>query len=323
MDNQEIYKKTIVFSIKRLLWDILSFVVLILVTAAGFFIAEKISDNGLIGLAIGFIVGIIAIAIVSHFISYVFKAGQIAMMTRAIADGKLPDDVYGEGKKIVKERFLTVAAYYAVTNAIKGIFNEIGNAISAIGSLVGGKGGGAIGGTISSVIQTIVAYLCDCCLGWVFYRQDRSAFKATLEGAVLFFKHGKTFAKNMGRVFGMAALSFIAIGGVFFGVFYLISSIFPGVFEGLAKEMAGKPATATATQDLISSAQNLKLMVAGVGAIIMWGMIHSTFVRPYVLIGVLRNYIESGNNEVISEEDLNLLDSKSRKFKKLHAKTNA
>ena len=106
-------------------------------------------------------------------------------------------------------------------------------------------------------------------------------------------------------------------------MFYLISSIFPGVFEGLAKEMAGKPATATATQDLMSSAQNLKLMVAGVGAIIMWGMIHSTFVRPYVLIGVLRNYIESGNNEVISEEDLNLLDSKSRKFKKLHAKTNA
>ena len=118
MDNKEIYKKTLTFSLRRLAWDMMSFIVIIIAGAAGFFLAEKLASAGLVGLAIGVIIGIVAVAIASHFVSYVFKAGQIAMMTRGITDGKLPDDVYAEGKQIVKERFLTVAAYYAVTKLI-------------------------------------------------------------------------------------------------------------------------------------------------------------------------------------------------------------
>ena len=53
--------------------------------------------------------------------------------------------------------------------------------------------------------QVVVAYLCDCCLGWVFYRKAQGAAKATCEGAVLFFRHGKTLARNLGRVFGMGS----------------------------------------------------------------------------------------------------------------------
>jgi len=48
-------------------------------------------------------------------------------------------------------------------------------------------------------------------------------------------------------------------------------------------------------------------------------MIHSTFVRPFILIGVLRNFINSGKEEKISESDLKELDQKSKKFAKLHA----
>jgi len=320
MDNKEIYKKTLTFSIRRLLWDVLSLVIIIVVSAAGFFLAEKLADKGLIGLVIGVIVGIVIIAIISHFISYVFKAGQIAMMTKGIADGKLPDDVYAEGKKIVKERFLTVAAYYAVTSVIKGIFNELGRAITAVGEKIGGDTGGTVGSAISSVIQIIVAYLCDCCLGWVFYRKDEKATKATMEGAVLFFKHGKTLAKNLGRIFGMGALSLVLIGGVFFGIFYLIASAFPGTFEGLAAEFAKIAAEdSDSALAFLSNAQNLMLITAGIGGVAMWSIIHSTFIRPFVLVGVLRNYIESGKNEKFSEADMAELDKKSKKFAKLRA----
>ena len=55
----------------------------------------------------------------------------------------------------------------------------------------------------------------------------------------------------------------------------------------------------------------------------MWGIIHSTFVRPFILVGVLRNYIESGKNEKFSKEDFDKLEGKSKKFKKLRAETNA
>lgn len=320
MDNKEIYKKTLTFSLRRFLWDAASLVIIIVVAAAGFFLAEKLASQGLIGLVVGIVIGIIVVAIASHFVSYVFKAGQIAMMTKAIADGKLPDDVYGEGKKIVKERFLTVAAYYAVTGVIKGIFNELGRAITAVGQAVGGDNGGAVGSMISGVIQTIVGYLCDCCLGWVFYKKDEKATKATLEGAVLFFKHGKTLMKNLGRVFGIGILSFVVIGGMFFGVFYLITLAMPGVFEGLAAEFANIAAGGEVEMpEFLTNAQNLMLIAAGIGGLTMWGIIHSVFVRPFVLVGVLRNYIESGKNEKISDADFAELDKKSKKFAKLHA----
>lgn len=323
MNNKEIYKKTLTFSMRRLLWDLMSFVVIVIAAAAGFFLAEKLANVGLIGLAIGIVVGIIVVAIASHFISYVFKAGQIAMMTKGITEGKLPDDVYSEGKKIVKERFMTVAAYYAATSVIKAIFNEIGRAITAVGQAVGGDGGSAVGSTISSVIQTIVDYLCDCCLGWVFYRKDKNAAKATLEGAVLFFKHGKTLAKNLGRIFGIGILSFIVIGGAFFGVSYLITMAFPGAFEALASEITNIASGENSIPDFFTNAQNLQLIVSAIGGVIMWGIVHATFVRPFVLVGVLRNFIESGENEKISEADFDKLDSKSKKFKKLHSEANA
>ena len=51
----------------------------------------------------------------------------------------------------------------------------------------------------------------------------------------------------------------------------------------------------------------------------MWGMIHGAFVRPFVLVGVLRNYIESGKSEKISSADFDALEKKSPKFKKLRA----
>lgn len=320
MDNKEIYKKTLTFSLRRFGWDLLSVVVIIILAAAGFFLAEKFADNGLIGLAIGVVIAIILVAIASHFVSYIFKAGQIAMMTKGVTEGKLPDDVYAEGKKIVKERFLTVAAYYAATSAIRGIFNQLGRAITALGSAIGGDNGSAIGSAISSVIQTIVRYLCDCCLGWVFYMKDKSAVKATLEGAVLFFKHGKTFFKNMGRVFGMSFISFLVIGGVFFGITYLITMAFPDAFNNIAAEFAKEGTEDTA---FLADPNNVMLITAAIGGIVMWSILHSVFVRPFILVGVLRNFIESGKNETISEKDLDELDGKSAKFKKLHEEAKA
>ena len=318
MNNKEIYKKTLTFSIRRLAWDVMSVVVILLCTAAGVFLADKLAGAWAAGLAIGLVIGIIIVAIASHFVSYVFKAGQIAMMTEGIAKGELPEDVYGAGKKIVKERFLTVAAYYAATSAIKGIFSQLGNAITSVGKAVGGDAGGAVGGTVSGVIQIAVDYLCDCCLGWVFYRRDESSLKATLQGAVLFFKHGKTLAKNLGRVFGIGLLSFVVIGGVFFGITYLITMAFPGAFEELARMIAE---TGEDVPEWLTQVGNLQLIAGAIGGVVMWGILHSTFVRPFILVGVLRNYIESGKEENFTEADFDELDKKSAKFKKLHADT--
>ena len=321
MDNKEIYKRTIGFSIRRLLFDILAFVIMAALAGAGFLIMEKTADQGLIGLGIGAVIGIVVVIIALRYVSYMFKAGQIAMMTRAVTDGGLPEDVIGEGKKVVKERFATVALYFAATGVIKGIFNQLGRGITKIGEKVGGDTGSTVASAIDTAIQVVVSYLCDCCLGWVFYRKEEQSAKATCEGAVLFFKHGKTLAKNLGRVFGMGVASLVLIGGAFFGIFYLIVSRFPATFEVLAKEFAETAATIENAKvaEFLSSPSGLMISTAALAGFILWKIVHGAFVRPFILVGVLRNYMESGMADVPTEASFGLLDSKSAKFAKLHA----
>ena len=137
MDNMTVYKKTLGFSLRRLGWDILSLLILGALCVGGFVVADRGTDKGLIGLAIGLVIGIVILVVLLRWVSYKYKAGQIAMMTRGVTEGELPEDVIGEGKKVVSERFKTVAAFFAVTSIIKGIFNEIGRAITKVGESVG------------------------------------------------------------------------------------------------------------------------------------------------------------------------------------------
>ncbi|MBQ6042583.1 MAG: hypothetical protein IJL41_00410 [Clostridia bacterium] len=319
MNNKQIYKKTLVFSIKRALWDILSLVLLLGLGTLGYFIADKTAQNGPIGLLIGILIGIVVVILIMRFISYLLKAGQIAMMTRGITEGALPENVYAEGKKEVKERFATVAVLFALTGAIRAIFNQLGRGITKVGESLGGDTGGAIGGAVSSVLQTVVNYLCDCCLGWVFYRKEVKPAKAACEGAALYFKHGKTLFKNMGRVFGIGIVSFLAIGGAFTGIFYLIISGHREFYAQLAAEIASHLSDSTSTfAQWLQDPNALPIVFSVLGGIIIWSILHSVFIKPYVLVGVLRNYIDSGKNDIPSEDSFAVLDAKSAKFRKLH-----
>ena len=318
MDNKQIYKKTLGFSLRRVFWDIISVALLLGAGTLGYFLGEKYAQNGPIGLLIGAVIGVVALILITRFISYALKAGQIAMMTRGVAEGELPDDVIKEGKKVVKERFATVAAFFAITGVIRGIFNQIGRGITKLGESIGGDTGGAVGSAVSSVMQTIINYLCDCCLGWVFYRKEVKPARAACEGAVLFFKHGKTFAKNMGRVFGMGFVSLLGIGGVFGVVSYLILKG-QTFYEPLAAWMTENLTdTSSWLAQILSNPKTLPIAFAALIGIIMWAIIHSVFIKPFVLVGVLRNYIDSGKNDIPSEESFRMLDSKSPKFRKLH-----
>ena len=63
MDNKQIYKATLCFSIRRILWEILGLIVLSALILGGFYIADKATDKGLVGLVIGGIIGIVALVI--------------------------------------------------------------------------------------------------------------------------------------------------------------------------------------------------------------------------------------------------------------------
>ena len=324
MTNFQVYKKTLFFSFISFLVNILSLVLLFGLPVVGFVTVNNSSDKGLIGAVVGFVIGIIACIVIKVFLINPIKAGQVSMIMKGVTTGEIPEHVVKEGRKEVKARFLHLTAFFFVTGAIKRIFRQISNGISRIGDAVGGNAGGAISSIASIInagIQVLLSYLEDCCLGWVFYRKEIGTAKAACEGAAIFFKHGKTFGKNIGRIVGIGLISFVLIGGAIMGILYGIFSAVPGVFQTLAAEIAEAAARGdTEISAVLTDPAMLSITIAAVGAFIVWNMIHGVLVRPFILTGVMRNFMESGIANMPTETEMANLSSKSSKFAKLQSK---
>ena len=319
MTNFQVYKKTLIFSLIIFLVDLIPLGILAGAAIGGFYIARGGEPgSGVFGLIIGLVLGAIIGAVFNLLVTNRIKAAQIAMMTKGVADNALPETgVVKAGFDEVHGRFAKITVFFIVTSAIKGVFRQIGRGITKLGSAVGGDVGGSIGSAIDSAIQTLIGYLADCCLGWVMYRKDQGVATSACEGAVIFFKHGKTLIRNIGRIFGMGALSFLVIGGAFFGIGYLVFSQFPTLAQTIATEIAefgeDVPAWLTNPSTVIIAA-------AALGGIIIWSILHSVLIRPFILVGVLRNFMAAGKEHMPTEEDFKELDRTSPRFAKLRSK---
>lgn len=321
MTNFQVYRKVLSFSLVQFLVDLFALVLFFGCAVGGFFIADRgPSSRALIGLIIGVVVGIILCVAISYLISNRIKAAQISMMVKGVTEGKLPDHTFSEGFKQVKGRFGKLTLLFFVLNAIKGVFRQIGNGITRFGNAVGGDVGGSIGSAIDSAIQILIGYLCDCCLGWVIYRKEKSTASAACEGAVIFFKHGKTLIRNVGRIFGMGFLSFLVIGGGFFGITYAIFAQFPGAFTALINEIVEASKGGDPLPEFITNPMTFTIFVAAIVGVVMWSMIHSVLVRPFILTGVMRNFMNAGIKEKLTEEDFKALERKSPRFAKLRTR---
>ena len=319
MTNFQVYRKTLSFSFVMFLVDLVALAALVGCATAGFFIANSSTSRALIGLGIGFVVGIIISALINFFVNNRIRAAQIAMMTKGVVEDQLPDHTFKSGLEEMKGRFGKITAFFVITGLIKGAFRQLGRAVNRLGTAIGGDVGNTVTSVIDSAIQTLIAYLCDCCLGWILYRKDENSAKAGCEGAVIFFKHGKTLIRNVGRIFGMGFLSLAIFGGAFFGIFYLVFNTQPQMFTALAQEISDAAARGETTLPyFLTDPTYLMLFACGFGGVIGFFIVHSVFVRPFILVGVLRNFMAAGQAHIPTEEDFKELDAKSPKFARLH-----
>ena len=106
MSNAKVYRKTLPFSFLMFVIDLGVLGVIIGLATAGYFIAkDNVSWHAFVGLGIGLVVGIIISVIVTYLVQNRFKAAQIAMMTRGVTTGDLPDHIVHEGLAELKGRF--------------------------------------------------------------------------------------------------------------------------------------------------------------------------------------------------------------------------
>ncbi len=319
MTNFEVYKKTLSFSLLKFAVDLFTMAVVAGCMTAGFFIMNTTTDKALIGLVIGLIIGIILSVLISIFITNRIRAAQIIMMTYGVVDGKIPDNAFSQGFKELHGRFGKITVFFIIEHAIKGIFRQIGRGLDKLGRAVGGDVGEGVTSAINSAIQILIGYMCDCCMGWILYRKDINGFKAGCEGAVIFFKHGKTLLRNIGRIFGIGLLSFVVIGGAFFGIFYLIFKNYPDMFNSLVSEIKELGVRYDIElEEFLTNPNTLMLFMCAIGAIVLWSSIHSVLIRPFILVGVLRNFMAAGLKDLPTESDFEELNNKSPKFQKLY-----
>ena len=319
MTNFQVYKKVLSFSLLQFVVDLAVLAVIAGLAVAGFFMFNNTeSSRAIIGMVIGLVIGIIIAIVVSYLVSNRIKAAQIAMMVKGVNEGELPERTFKAGFEELKGRFAKITLLFVVMNGIKGIFKQIGRGITGLGQAVGGNVGGSVGSAVDSAIQTLIGYLCDCCLGWVLFRKDENTAKAACEGAVIFFKHGKTLIRNVGRIFGMGFLSLLVVGGAFFGGAYAIFTI-TGAMNPLANEIVEAiTRSGSEVPAFLQNATAVIIVTAALIGLIMWSILHSVLIRPFILTGVLRNFMEAGKEHLPTEADFKELDSKYPRFAKLH-----
>ena len=320
LTNGQIYKKLMPLYLVGFLIDLVAIAILIGGATAGFFVGGE-GDNALIGLVIGLLVGAVLVVIYHIFVGNLFHSAVVAMMQKAIVRGEIETPVIANGLRMAKSRFSSITGFFFISSAIRGAFRQIGRVITGVGRRFGGDAGQAVGSILDSAVQTLIGYLSDCCLAWVFYRENLSMGKAALEGAAIFFKHGKTFAQNAGRIFGMGLLSLLVIGGALFGISYAIVYFNPNLIQLLATEIGNAMAsTEGGAPDFLTNPTTLGLITSAIGALIIWSPLHALFVKPFILIGVMKNFMKTGMENLPTAQEIGDVTSRAPKLARLENK---
>lgn len=77
-----------------------------------------------------------AVGVTQYYIGYLLKAGHIAVVTHLVKTGSLPENQFAYGKEVVKEKFATAAAYFAVDRLVSGAVRQINGTLNIVGSFL-------------------------------------------------------------------------------------------------------------------------------------------------------------------------------------------
>lgn len=292
------------------------FIVIALPVAAFLAASQAGEAAGIVAAIAGLVVGFVLFALIARYGDYLFRAAQIAMIARGVSDGELPADTYAAGKQAVKDRFATASAYFALYAVTKAISTEITAGINALTAVAGGARGagalGAAGSVAPAAIGIVLEYLNYCSLGWVFLHREQSAFKSTCDGAVIYFQNWKVLLKNAGKVLGLTVASLVVIGGAFFGILFLVL----GAIAPRTGVLADIDASIVMDDGAAAPAGTSLVVLCVIVALLLWGGIHSAFVQPYLLVSVMRRYIDAGRANPPKVDLYGKLCSLSKGFRK-------
>lgn len=206
---------------------------------------------GGLGVYIAFLLwcGIVVTAyrIIDMYVGYMLKSAHIACIATAARDGRLPVDLLGTGKELVKQRFVTTNVYIGVDKLVGGAVKQIQKLVGKLGDFLNFiPGMENITNILQAFIGIFLGYIDECCLAWTFINTDQNAWKSACDGVGIYFQNAKTFLKEsvkvtiivlVSQVLIIATITLLTIG--LFGILNIpaIFSLFIGVLvAGTVKE---------------------------------------------------------------------------------------
>lgn len=290
----QIYSGTMVFCWLKLALGLLDVLIGALLFAIMMGIAA-LTNNGEIGAVMFFIwIGVWGAIhwIIKHYLSYMVKAGHVAVIAQCFKDGKLPSNPVAFGKDRVKERFATSNVYFLVDKLVGGAVKQLQRVLGKVTGLLGNVPGGGTLRTIGNMfIDISLGYIDECCLGYAFYHSEQNVYKSSADGVVVYAQNWKQLLKDG------AVTTFIVLLTIFV-VTLLSFALIGGLFKLLGWSM----------------------IIAVILSIAVSFVVKSAFVDTWILVKMMCSYFTAASTTVITYDLYGKLSNLSGKFKELFKK---
>lgn len=148
---------------------------------------------GVFGLALGLVIWYA----IGHYFGYMIKAGHVAVVAHAMSTGILPENQLEWAKQMVKDRFATANAYYALDSLVNSAISQLRKAINLVAELLKYVPGMSFAQSFADqLVSTVLGNMDECCLGWCFLHKEMGSFHASCDGVSIFFQNARQLLKS-------------------------------------------------------------------------------------------------------------------------------
>lgn len=300
MKPRQVYSKTMKFVWMKLALGLGAVLVSAVLAAIIFGISIATGGETIgIALVIWLCLSLCILGVLQHFIGYVFKAGHVAAVTEIVTSGNVPDDPFAYGTDVVKKKFPTAAAYFAVDSLTGGAVKQINKGLDVVGNILGKVPGmEKIIDFAQHFVNIALGNVDECCLAYTFYKEDQSAFKSAADGVVIYFQNWKVILKSALKLAFMV-LVITTVAGI------VLTLVLLGVV--MAFGLPGYSA----------------FFIAIVIAMMLIISVKSAFLDSYTMVSMLCSYMEVAPSTEITFDLYGKLCKLSAKFRSLFDKGQA
>lgn len=239
---------------------------------------------------------IAGVGISQYYVGWLLKAGHIAAVTSLAATGSLAENPVEYGIKMVKKKFVTAAAYFAVDRLVSGAVKQINGGLDIVGNMLGKiPGMESLVSFAKSFVNIALGNVDECCLAYTFYKEEQPALKSAADGVVIYFQNWKNVLKDALKT---AFISFIVSAVAGFMLLFVIIGILG---------ITGIPGFGV-------------FLVACILTAMIVLIVKSAVMDSYTMVCMVCSYMQTAPSAEISFDLYEKLCSLSAKFKSLFKK---